>query len=418
MASLHAGASAQSAPLNGVYAPCRSFNATPLGHYQANRATRTGSGSTTQYFARGSGTQLTATVTLSQTGKDFWEVRSSCPLPSNCTRPALQPPSGLGLRCSVSVPNQGTRHYDVHVPNNYTNLTKFPLVMEMHGGGGAAVPPATEWISTWREVSDTSPAPFLVVWPVGSGPTPTGPFGHEWQTCNYDNSTAQNPCPAVGFPNDRAFLIKVLERVDLDLKVDRRKIYATGLSSGAAMVHSLACKFSNNFAAVAPMATGIKVEDQERLRDRFDMTTNCAAAREVPHFYVHSPHDTISSFEEGEDSVAFWRTKYGCNAQSDTQILWSDVDWWDLSDLDHPDWDVTTCNAQNCGPSLSPAASRVAFCEIDGSSNQLNETGHIVWLGDDFWFHTQPQAPMLAKWAWDFMRAFTLPAQNPPWPPQ
>jgi poly(3-hydroxybutyrate) depolymerase len=405
---------AHAAPLGGVYALCDSKSDTPIAHYQQGRATRTGSGSTATYFARGSGTQLTSTVTLSQTGKDYYEVLNSCPVPPNCVRSGIQPPSGLGLHCRFAVPNQGMRDYDMHVPNSYTNLTQVPVVLEMHGGGGAAEPPATELTSGWRDVSDSSVQPFLVVWPVGSNEA-GGSYGAEWQTCNYDNSTVQKPCPATGYPNDRNFLIEVLKKVALDLKVDRRKVYAAGLSSGAAMVHTLACKYSEYFAAVAPMATGIQVSAQKRERDVFDIRTNCNPTRETPQFYVHSHHDQTSAYTEGAASVSYWRAKFGCTTAS-TQTYSSDIDVFDGSDLFYPgSWDLTSCRTTEC--STTPMTSAVAFCDIDGSSNLLNAYGHIVWNGDDLYFPgVQPSAPRLAQWAWDWMRKYSLPA-SPSWPP-
>jgi len=263
-------------------------------------------------------------------------------------------------------------------------------------------------------VSDSSAQPFLVVWPVGSNDA-GGPYGEEWQTCNYDNSTAQKPCPAAGYPNDRNFLIEVLKKVVADLKVDRRKVYAAGLSSGAAMVHTLACKYSQYFAAVAPMATGIQVQAQPRARDNFDLRTNCNPSREVPQFYVHSPHDDISSYSQGSASVTYWRAKYGCTTAT-SQSYSSEIDLFDATDAFYPgSWDTTSCRTTQCGTSAAPSA--VSFCSIDGSSDLLNEHGHIVWYGDDFYFPVvQPFAPRLAQWAWDWMRSYSLPA-NPSWPP-
>lgn len=407
-------AGAQTAPLGGAYAPCRTYTATPANHWQANRATRTGSGSSYQYFARGSGTPLTTTVTLAETGKAFYEVRNSCPLPPDCVRSAIQPPSGLGLYCAFNVPGQGTRVYDLHVPNNYTNLTTFPLVIEMHGGGGAAPPPATEYVSGWREVSDTSVSPFLIAYPVGSNEA-GGPYGEEWQTCNYENSTPQQPCPAAGYPNDRNFLIEVVKKIVNDLKVDRRRIHATGLSSGAAMVHTLACKYSAYFASVAPMATGIKVQNQARARDRFDLTTHCNPTREIPQFYAHSPHDPISAFSEGAASVSFWRSKFGCS-QGTSLTYSNDIDPFDYTDLLYPaSYDLTACRTSQCGTTSSPSA--VSFCQVDGSSGLGNEGGHLIWAGDDLFYPVvQPSAPRLAQWAWDWMRQYSLPA-DPSWPP-
>jgi poly(3-hydroxybutyrate) depolymerase len=400
----------------GVYALCRAYTNSPEVHYREGRATRIRSGSTYTYAARGSGAALTGAVTLVESAKGYFEPKASCPLPPGCQRSARQPPSGLGLRCSIDVASQGTRYFDVHVPNSYTNASAVPLVIELHGGGGAAVPPATELTSGFREVSDSSSAPYIVVWPEGSREG-NGPPGAEWQTCNYDNSTPDKPCPAPGYPNDRTFVIEVLKKVVDDVKIDRRKIYATGLSSGAAMVHSLACKYSEYFAAVAPMATGMVVQQQPRLRDRFDLTVGCAPTREVPILYAHSPHDRTASFPEGAAAVRFWRQKYACS-QAATQTYSSEIDRFDATDALYPSaYDLTVCRTTKCGPAADPGASSVAFCEVDGSSNLLNAYGHIIWLGDDFFYPiVQPQAPRLAQWAWDWMRPYALSA-DPPWPP-
>lgn len=402
--------------LGGVYAPCRVYRATPEGHWRAGRATRISVDGKATYKARGSQTPLTQSASLAETGKDFFELAARCPLPADCVRSASQPPSGLALHCRVQVRDQGPRDYDLHIPNQHENLSPVPLVMEMHAGGGAAAPPASELISGWREVSDTSAQPFIVAWPVGSHEG-DGPPGEEWQTCNYQTTTSPQGCPAPGYPDDRRFLIEALKKIVEDLGIDTSRIYATGLSSGAAMVHTLACGYADYFAAVAPMATGMKVEQQPRARDNFDLTVGCAPARAVPIFYVHSPHDPIASFAEGAASVAFWRAKHGCSSVA-TESYASDVDFADPTDQGYPaSYDRTVCRTTLCGPQSSPAASAVAFCEVDGSSDLLNAGGHAVWLGDDFFFPiVQPRAPRLAQWAWDWMRAFALPSA-PPWPP-
>jgi poly(3-hydroxybutyrate) depolymerase len=255
-----------------------------------------------------------------------------------------------------------------------------------------------------------------VAWPVGSGEG-VGAAGEEWQTCNYDDSSPERPCPAEGYPHDRDFLIEVLKKVVVDVGIDRRRIYATGLSSGAAMVHTLACSYSEYLAAAAPMATGIKVQAQPRARDNFDLTVHCEPAREVPLFYAHSPHDRTASFAEGAATVAFWRSKLGCSSVA-TQSYLSDIDPFDATDARYPaGYDRTVCRTTLCGAADEPGAAAVAFCEVDGSSDILNEQGHVIWLGDDLFFPVvQPLAPRLAQWAWDWMRTHKLPA-DPVWPP-
>ena len=413
------------AQTGGAYAPCVPITASPSSHFASGRATRTTSDGT-KYWALGSGVQLTGTsVTLAQTAYRYYEKLSSCPLPPGCARAANQPASGLDLRCATTPPGTTlARAYDMHVPNNYTNLdatsARLPMVMEMHGGGGGAVPPSTEAISGWLEVSDTSVAPFIVVWPVGSNED-SGPFGEEWQTCNYDD-TAGSKCPATGYPHDRNFLIDVVTKVAANFKIDKKKLYATGLSSGAAMVHALACKYSEFFAAVAPMAYGIQVTGQPRSRDNYDMRTKCAAAvpengvtkRKVPVFYAHSPHDRTSSFAQGQATVSFFESSYGgCGTAVTTSQVEFDI--VDPTDLAMPQWDLTACRTKTC----AGGATKVALCAIDGSSGILNAYGHIIWWGDDLHFPVfQPNQPRLAQWAWDWMRPFSAPDAESKWPPQ
>jgi hypothetical protein len=143
------------------------------------------------------------------------------------------------------------------------------------------------------------------------------------------------------------------------------------------------------------------------VRDNFDIRIGCNPTRAVPQIYVHSPHDQISSFELGAESVAFWRNKLGC-APAETTTNWSEADVFDLTDDAD---DITMCRQTSCGGNAA-----VSFCRVDGSSDLLNATGHIVWFGDDFDFPlAQPLAPRLALWAWNFLRAYSLPAE-PSWP--
>ena len=53
---------------------------------------------------------------------------------------------------------------------------------------------------------------------------------------------------------DLAYIGNLLDRVEDDLCVDRRRVFAAGLSMGAFMSSSIVCQYADRFAAVALVA--------------------------------------------------------------------------------------------------------------------------------------------------------------------
>jgi polyhydroxybutyrate depolymerase len=54
--------------------------------------------------------------------------------------------------------------------------------------------------------------------------------------------------------DDVAFTRGMLDRLEADLCVDPRRVFATGMSNGGFMSHRLACEMSDRIAAVAPVS--------------------------------------------------------------------------------------------------------------------------------------------------------------------
>jgi poly(3-hydroxybutyrate) depolymerase len=272
--------------------------------------------------------------------------------------------------------------------------------MEMHGGGGLLVPPTTQVFSGWEQVADTesvdSRQSFYVIWPTGRGPAGSA----DWWTCEYK----QSGCPPVaGEANERDFIVAVLNdfkaRVtDLDLK----RVYAVGLSSGAAMTHMLACDHSDKFAAVAAWAGGIFSRAQPDARYNYDLRPLCNPPRKVPHFYAHAVQDIVVPIAEGQASVAFWKGKLGCsNAAASTTS----------HEYDGPGdgYDPSICSRFNC-----QAGAKLEFCALDASQNWDWLGGHSIWAADDLETpsiepeDSNPQQ-RISRITWNFLKDFTLP---------
>ena len=157
---------------------------------------------------------------------------TSTPDEGPCTDNSLQ--SG---NATVPIQYAGKdREYRIHVPMSYTGTTRVPLLIDMHGSGQSA--DAQKGTSGWDRKADTTG--FIVVYPTA--------LNARWNagTC-CSPSVEQNV-------DDVGFLRAVVEKVRQDGCVDRKRVYASGLSGGGLMSYRLACEAADVFAAVAPVS--------------------------------------------------------------------------------------------------------------------------------------------------------------------
>ncbi len=131
------------------------------------------------------------------------------------------------------------RSFIVHVPPGYDGSRPVPLVLDIHGltSNGAQ----QELVSGWRQKSDATG--FMVVYPNG--------LGNSWNggalCCGRSQQTGVD---------DVGFLRAVVAHMAANACIDRKRVYATGISNGGAMSHLLACRAADLFAAAAPVSMG------------------------------------------------------------------------------------------------------------------------------------------------------------------
>ncbi len=128
------------------------------------------------------------------------------------------------------------RDYVIHVPESYTGETRVPLLIDMHGSGQSAE--AQKGTSGWDSKADEEG--FIVVYPTA--------LNARWNagTC-CSPSVEQNV-------DDVGFLRAVVNDVRKNACIDRKRVYASGLSGGGLMSYRLACEAADVFAAVAPVS--------------------------------------------------------------------------------------------------------------------------------------------------------------------
>ena len=130
-----------------------------------------------------------------------------------------------------------TREYSIYVPASYDGTTNFPLLFNLHGGGGTN--------SAWQAASDMRPiadtADIILVYPQAR-PDPSDGNSFNW-------------IPKVpGTFDDVPFFSSLIDTIASNYQIDQNRIYACGYSLGGDMAFELGCKLNNRIAAIAPVA--------------------------------------------------------------------------------------------------------------------------------------------------------------------
>jgi polyhydroxybutyrate depolymerase len=216
-------------------------------------------------------------------------------------------PLAPGIDLPVVLSSGGLdRTYVVHVPASYDGSQAVPLVLVLHGSGGSAE--IANQISGMSAKSDA--AGFLAVYPEGTGTSATFNAG---LCCGYAGRT---------MTDDVSFMRDVVADVSADYLVDAHRIYATGMSNGAMMVHRLGCEMSDVLAAIAPVAGALEVD--------------CAPAGPVSAIVFHGTADRIVPYAGGpagtvprgmdpeydpvSTAVDVWATTDGCTGATDEEV--------------------------------------------------------------------------------------------------
>jgi polyhydroxybutyrate depolymerase len=131
------------------------------------------------------------------------------------------------------------RRFLVSVPQ-VSKEEEMPVLFVLHGGGGSARGTSRLGFSRLSEERG-----FLVVYPDG--------IESHWNDGRVDQVVEWPD----GRPDDVKFIATLLATLEKEYPVDKKRVYATGLSNGAMMSHRLAMEMSDRFAAIAPVIGSI-----------------------------------------------------------------------------------------------------------------------------------------------------------------
>jgi polyhydroxybutyrate depolymerase len=158
---------------------------------------------------------------------------TATPAPTATVAPTLQP-SETTRKVTV---DGVERSYLLHIPPGVDNLHAVPLVFAFHGAGEQ--PTTMQLSSSFDEVADKGH--FVLVYPEGLGNT----WNAGGKCCGY---------ALINNVDDEAFVREMLSDLGTVVRIDTKRIYATGFSNGALLTYRLACDMSDVFAAIAPVA--------------------------------------------------------------------------------------------------------------------------------------------------------------------
>lgn len=147
------------------------------------------------------------------------------------------------------------REYIMYIPSSYDSIDTVPLMLNFHGW--------TMYANEQMEISDmrllAESEKFILIYPQGTffnGST-------HWNVGSWTSGSNSD---------DLGFIDELITHISNNYNIDMNRIYAAGYSNGGFFSLELACKLSNNIAAIGTVAANMST----RTRD------NCNPSHPMP----------------------------------------------------------------------------------------------------------------------------------------
>jgi polyhydroxybutyrate depolymerase len=194
-----------------------------------------------------------------------------------------------------------TRSYVVHVPQRPT--AKMPLLLVFHGGGGRGR--GMVRLTGLDALSDRYG--IVVVYPDG--------LQRQWN---------DGRLPFNNHAEDVGFVSALIDRMEKVYPIDKKRVFATGMSNGAMFSQRLGCELADRIAAIAPVSGNMPES----------IAPACRPARPVSVLQISGTADPLVPYNGGvvisprqgrvlsaPATVAFWAAADGCMAHPTTTPL-------------------------------------------------------------------------------------------------
>jgi polyhydroxybutyrate depolymerase len=205
------------------------------------------------------------------------------------------------------------RSYAIHLPATATNRLSVPVVFVLHGAGGRGEQALD--IYKWTAKADSEG--FIVVAPDASRVAPDLPASFLYNPTVWNDGSDRGG-NAVRASDDVGMIDALIEDLAKRYPIDRRRIYATGFSSGASMVQRLGVERARVLAAIAPVAGYL-------------WSGETKPERGMSIFYLIGSDDPVVPYNGGRAQLP-WGVVENAQPAKDVPRLWADLN----SCLDQP----------------------------------------------------------------------------------
>lgn len=208
------------------------------------------------------------------------------------------------------------RTYYVYLPAGFGELDSLPLVMILHGGGKGNGDDVAKHFGFNRIAYRER---FIAVYPNG--------IDSRWNDGRGKTFEGKKGLENV---DDVGFLSALIDTMIVNYKVDRKRIFVTGVSNGGMMTFRLGCEITSKLSAIAPVIANIPK----------NIINKCYPNSSLPVLIMNGTEDPLVPWEGGkveflwkemgkvvstENSVRFWVEHNKCFEDPVTELL-PDID--------------------------------------------------------------------------------------------
>ncbi|MCS6797613.1 MAG: polyhydroxybutyrate depolymerase [Myxococcota bacterium] len=258
------------------------------------------------------------------------------------------------------------RTFLVRVPPGARAGEPLPVVVVLHGGFGSGAGIAST--SGFDDLADREG--FVAVFPDGTGAIRT------WNGGVCCGSAVRENVDDVGF------LVALVEHLGETLCLDRRRVYATGISNGGFLAHRVGCEASHRFVAIAAVAGP-------------EGSPRCEPTRPVGVLHIHGTRDAHAPWDGGEgcgragivfpsvpDTMERWRRRNGCSVAT-RRVLEQGNGRCDAYEGCAPGGATVLCAVVDGGHSWPggdpPPARSDERCPDDGPHSTTFDATAVIW---------------------------------------
>jgi polyhydroxybutyrate depolymerase len=253
------------------------------------------------------------------------------------------------------------RTYRLVIPQGYDRHGEAPLVLAFHGRLGTGR--IMEEMTHLSKLADREG--FIVLYPDG--------VGRSWNAGHGTGAAEQQQVDDVGFVS------KLIDELAPVYRIDRRRVYATGMSNGAIFALRLACELSAKLAAVAAVAGTLAPR----------VAKDCHPQRPVPIMLIQGTEDRYVPWEGGvtggggrvesvEATIQLWVTIDGCSPDPKVEELAGKVSRTTYAPSHAGGPEVTFYRIDGGGHTW-PGGSELLPRRAVGETNRDVDASEVIW---------------------------------------